>query len=161
MRRTIVVIVGIAVVGFIVLQVLPVGNWIPRLRHPGNPPAGQAVQWDSAETESIVRRACYDCHSHETEWPWYSNIAPVSWLVFYDINGGRAEVNFSDMQPDEAEDLAEDIEDVISDGEMPLPIYLLMHSDARLTDAEKQTLIDGAARTFGATDHEDRSDADD
>jgi Haem-binding domain len=93
---------------------------------------------------SILRRSCYDCHSFETQWPWYSAIAPASWLVANDVQGGRRHLNFSiwakyaDSRKIQS---LEDIHDEISDGGMPLPQYLFLHPGARLSQAERETLL--------------------
>lgn len=102
-------IVGVVV--FVAIQLVPYG------RDHDNPPVTEAPEWDSARTEQLAIDACYDCHSNETEWPWYSNIAPMSRLMQRDVNASRAELNFSegDREQDELKDLAE----TIVDGEMP------------------------------------------
>ena len=107
-----------------------------------NPP----VETDIAaptEVDGILRRACYDCHSNETVWPWYSHVAPVSWLVAHDTNEGREHLNFSTWNrlsiPERHEALDELWEEVESGG-MPLPIYLPLHPEARLSDAEKAAI---------------------
>jgi hypothetical protein len=133
-RRAAVIIFSVLIAGFVLLQIIPTGSINPDFAFAGNPPVVTNVQWDSPQTEAIVRRACYDCHSNETRWPWYSWIAPVSWLVSYDVHGG--------------------IEEVLEKGEMPLPMYLLMHPEARLSSAEKETLVEGVRNTFGG-DHGD------
>jgi len=101
------------------------------------------------EIDAILRRACYDCHSHETRWPWYSRIAPVSWWVADHVEHGRSDLNFS-MWPVfdfEEQDLAMgDIEEQIRKGEMPLPSYLILHRDARLSDADRELLLRWAGR---------------
>lgn len=99
-----------------------------------NPP----VKSDISAHESVkplLKRACYDCHSNETVWPWYSNVAPVSWLVANDVNGGRKHLNFSewgsyrsDLQSKKLEEIIEEVEE----GEMPLWYYSLAHSEAKL-----------------------------
>jgi hypothetical protein len=149
-RRKVVSILGVLIAGFVLLQLIPIGSINPDFAFAGNPPVVQNVQWDSAQTEAIVRRACYDCHSNETGWPFYSRIAPVSWLVSYDVHGGRDEMNFSDLG--RTDDLAEDIEEVLEKGEMPLPMYLIMHPEANLSSADKQALIEGVRNTFGRDD---------
>lgn len=120
---------------FVAIQLVPYG------RNHQNPPVESQPQWDSPQTEDLARRACYDCHSNETVWPWYSNIAPVSWLVYHDVEEGRQYFNFSrwDVFKRGKGELVE----VISSGYMPLPQYLTMHPDAKLTTAEKQQLIQG------------------
>jgi hypothetical protein len=124
----------LALLGFALIQLIPYG------RDHTNPPVLQEPNWD-AQTRAIAQRACFDCHSNETVWTWYSNIAPVSWLVQRDVDQGRDELNFSEWET--GEDEAEDIAEVILEGEMPLPIYLIMHPEARLSEAEKAQLIRG------------------
>lgn len=90
---------------------------------------------------AIYSRACRDCHSNRTVWPWYSNIAPVSWLVVYDVNHGRSAMNFSEWSAYGAEKrrkLREEICDEVSEGEMPGAGYTSMHPDAKLADADVQ-----------------------
>ncbi|MDZ7268459.1 MAG: heme-binding domain-containing protein [candidate division KSB1 bacterium] len=96
-----------------------------------------------AKVQNIFDRACRDCHSHQTTWPWYSNVAPASWLVINHVNEGRRHLNFSDWAkytPKQARHKLEEICEVISSGEMPLKSYLLLHPDAKLTPAEVETL---------------------
>ncbi|MBL8897332.1 MAG: heme-binding domain-containing protein, partial [Planctomycetes bacterium] len=92
-------------------------------------------------------RACFDCHSNETRWPWYSNVAPISWLVQRDVDEGRAELNFSrfDQPQKEAHESAE----VVLEGEMPPWFYLPTHPEARLTADEQAELVRGLRATFG------------
>jgi cytochrome c551/c552 len=110
-----------------------------------NPPVTQAIAWDSEQTQKLAQRACMDCHSNETVWPWYSNVAPVSWLLSSHVREGRQNLNFSEWTySDKAKaKLAKKVEEEISGGGMPDPSYLPMHPTAKLTDAEKQQLIDG------------------
>lgn len=119
---------------FGLIQLVPYG------RDHTNPPVVQEPAWD-AQTRALAKRACFDCHSNETVWPWYSNIAPISWLLQRDAEKGRDEMNFSEWE--QGEDKTDDIAEVIREGEMPLPPYLLMHPTARLSDAEKEQLIQG------------------
>ncbi|MFT4901855.1 MAG: hypothetical protein ACI81V_001133 [Lentimonas sp.] len=84
--------------------------------------------------KQVLQNSCYDCHSHETSWPWYSYIAPVSWLVAHDIEEGRQELNFSDwLRFAKDTPLLEEIYEEVAEGEMPLPIYLLTHSHATVS----------------------------
>ncbi len=129
-----------SIIVFGLMQLIPFG------KDHSNPPVVQEPDWDSAETRALVKRACFDCHSHETVWPWYSNIAPSSWLVQRDVERGRKKMNFSDWGR-RSED-AEEIREVILEGEMPLPTYLLMHAEARLTEEEKLRLIEGFMRSL-------------
>ena len=100
-----------------------------------------------ADVEAILRRSCYDCHSHETVWPWYSRVAPVSWLVAHDVEEGRGHLNFSEWPVTDFEDRESELRDIadeIAKGEMPLGIYLVMHREARLSEAESRLLVDWA-----------------
>ena len=83
-----IVIIGL----FVLIQVVPYG------RNHANPPVLNEPRWDSPKTRQLAVRACYDCHSNETIWPWYSNVAPVSWLVQKDVDQGRDEINFSEWR---------------------------------------------------------------
>ena len=103
------------------------------------------------EVEEILRRACYDCHSHETRWPWYSRVAPLSWWVADHVKKGRADLNFSQWPVFDLETRSlflRDIEKQIVDGTMPLGSYVLGHPEARLTDGEKQKILDWAREGF-------------
>jgi cytochrome c551/c552 len=116
-----------------------------------NPPSLQEPAWNSPATAALFRRACFDCHSNQTVWPWYSHVAPVSWLVQRDVNGGRRHLNLT--QWDQPQRHAKDVADQVKQGDMPPWFYLPMHPNAKLTDAEKLALMDGAAKTLGPQDH--------
>jgi hypothetical protein len=107
-----------------------------------NPPVEAEVP-ASAEIRSILRRACYDCHSNETEWPWYSRVAPVSWLVAHDVVEGREKLNFSTWNrldtKKQVEALHESWEEV-EEGEMPPWFYLPPHPDAELSPSDRAAL---------------------
>jgi Haem-binding domain len=106
-----------------------------------NPPS-QPPLAEPPEVVAILKRACYDCHSHEVKWPWYSRIAPASWLVARDVIKGRDAVNFSDW-PEDEEDRAfnrEQCWDSVESGDMPLWFYLPLHPEANLTEADKAIL---------------------
>jgi len=130
-----------AIVVFLLIQLVPYG------RDHDNPPITGEPDWDSPRTVELAQTACFDCHSNETEWPWYSNIAPVSWLVYRDVVEGRDALNWSewDREQEEAEESAETVEE----GEMPPRIFTITHPEARLSEAEKAELIDGLEATFG------------
>ncbi|MFN8548618.1 MAG: heme-binding domain-containing protein [Candidatus Eisenbacteria bacterium] len=135
---------GIPVGLFVLMQLVPVG------RDHTNPPVTAPVRWDSPATEAIARRACYDCHSNETRWPWYSNVAPISWLVADHVKEGRSRLNFSAFDPGNrrAAHAAEEAPEEVQKGEMPLKQYLPMHPEARLSAEEKAALIRGLTATF-------------
>ena len=125
----------------VLIQLVPFG------RSHTNPAVVKEPAWNSPQTRELMRRACFDCHSNETVWPWYSNIAPVSWLTQRDVNGGRAHLNFTEW--DRPQRHAKDVAEEVKSGDMPPWFYLPMHPLAKLSDAEKQALIDGAAKTLG------------
>lgn len=137
MQKLLVIIVAILVGGFLSIQLVPYG------RDHSNPMVGNEAVWNSPETQALAERACYDCHSNETKWPWYSNIAPVSWLVQRDVEEGRHRLNFSTWGSGEGGEEAEELGEVLYNGSMPPSKYLITHPEARLTDAEKQALAQG------------------
>ena len=139
MRRVIWIGLSVLFGGFLLIQLIPYG------RDHSNPPVTAEPAWDSPETRALAVAACLDCHSNETDWPWYTNIAPVSWLSQHDVDEGRDVLNFSEWdRPQEAEDVSE----VIQEGEMPPWYYGITHSGARLSDAEIERLIAGLEATF-------------
>jgi hypothetical protein len=113
-----------------------------------NPPVNPQRTFDaivkpSPDISAILHRSCYDCHSNSTRWPWYSHVAPVSWLVADDVKDGRQHMNFSEwgqLSKEEAQAKLKDIGNEVRDGEMPLWIYSLMHKEARLSQANKASL---------------------
>lgn len=135
-----------------------------------NPPTESEIETTS-EVKKILTRACYDCHSNETHWPWYSHIAPASWLIEHDVKEGRAELNFSTWNRYSEEKRAEKLHEMceeVEEREMPLWFYVTLHSDARLTADDIKTLrrwADAAggpaSRTRGRDDHEYRDDDED
>jgi hypothetical protein len=93
----------------------------------------------------ILDKACNDCHSNNTKYPWYNNIQPVAWWLDNHIHEGKGELNFSEFAtyaPARQYHKLEEVKKQIDEGEMPLNSYTLIHTDAKLTDAEKKTLID-------------------
>jgi mono/diheme cytochrome c family protein len=123
---------------FLLIQLVPYG------RDHTNPPVTQAAAFAPGPGLELARGACFDCHSNETEWPWYTNIAPASWLAQRDVEGGRETVNFSEWDRPQAE--VDELLEVIRDGDMPPTSYTLIHPGARLTDAERATLLDAVRR---------------
>lgn len=131
---------------FVVIQFVPYG------RDHLNPPVGAEPTWDSPETRALARQACFDCHSNETEWPAYSRVAPVSWLIHRDVSEGRAVLNFSEWQRQQEE--ATEAAEQVLEREMPPGIYQLMHAHARLGAADRERLGRGLARTLGRASEE-------
>ncbi|MGB2959872.1 MAG: heme-binding domain-containing protein [Bacteroidota bacterium] len=113
-----------------------------------NPPVDLAQRIEQHVTASpavahLLRNACFDCHSNETRWPWYSHVSPVSWLVSRDVSVGREHLNFSEWgsyktrsQIGRLGAIAEEVEA----GTMPLPIYISMHDEADLSAEERDSL---------------------
>jgi hypothetical protein len=121
---------------------------VPYGKNQFNPPVVREPSWDSSATRTLVKRACFDCHSHETVRPWYSHIAPFSWLVQFDVDKGRRELNFSDWRNGSREaEQSNKMREEISEGEMPPIAYRLAHPEARLKDGEKAQLINGLNAT--------------
>lgn len=107
--------------------------------------------WDSPETAALVSRACADCHSNKTQWPWYSYVPPVSLLVTNHVREGREKLNFSEWGVSGREQEIDEIIEVIREGEMPMPSYVRMHPEAALTAQEQEQLIAGFQRTFNVS----------
>jgi hypothetical protein len=126
--------------GFI--QLIPIG------RNHTNPPVKYTQTWDSPVTEELVRGACYDCHSNETHWPWYTYVAPASWLVSLDVTEGRQQFNFSEASPDEVRNYLPEMIEVIRENAMPPIQYQVIHAEARFSAKERQELINGLSNTY-------------
>jgi hypothetical protein len=138
LRKIIVRTLIVLAVLLILAQLVP----IPR----ENPPVEEEPVM-SAEVRAILVKACYDCHSNETRWPWYSRVAPMSWLVAYDVRKGREELNFSEwnrMAPKDRAEAREEVWEEVEEGEMPPWFYLPAHAEARLTPAEMALLREWA-----------------
>lgn len=145
------IVLVVLVGGFLLIQLVPYG------RAHTNPPVLNEAPWDSPQTRTLAERACFDCHSNETEWPWYTNVAPASWLIQRDVDEGREDLNFSEWGSRGEGEEIEELVEVILEGEMPPVQYLPLHPDARLTAAEKQQLADGLEAMTGdlRTERED------
>ena len=113
-----------------------------------NPPVVAEPDWDSPRTRELFQRACADCHSNRTKWPWYSRVAPISWLIVKDVEQGRSHLNVSEWNRPQKD--AHEAAEELRDGKMPLPIYLPAHPEARLSAAEKAELVRGLEATFGS-----------
>jgi hypothetical protein len=128
-----VVLAGAALL--LVIQLVPFG------RDHTNPPVRKEPPWNAPETRALAVRACFDCHSNQTDWPWYSNVAPLSWLIRSDVARGRKELNFSEWDRPQRE--ARKAGNTVRRGSMP-PWY---YPWARLDAAERQALIEGLDAT--------------
>ncbi len=127
------------------LQLVPYG------RDHSAPPQGVEPAWDSQRTVELAQRACFDCHSNDTKWPWYSNLAPVSWRIWNHVQEGREHLNFSAFDPrtEKVADAAGEAGEEVTKKRMPPTDYLLAHPEARLTAEEQQALAAGLDATFG------------
>ena len=127
------ILIGVAGV-LIVIQFIPVDR--------SNPPVEGEIM-ESTELKTVLKKSCYDCHSNETVWPWYSYVAPVSWLVADDVHEGRRHLNFSNWQNIEVRKVSkakQEIWEMVSEGEMPLSKYVLLHPEAKLSEKDKQII---------------------
>jgi hypothetical protein len=123
-------------------------QFIPYSHNHENPPVTREPIWKSKDVRALAKKACFDCHSNETVWPWYSLVAPMSWLVYRDVESGRRVLNFSEWQDGRREgENATKINNEIDEGEMPPTMYRFAHTDARLTADEKKQLTDGITAT--------------
>jgi hypothetical protein len=133
----------------IIVILFVVAQFVPAARE--NPPSDPSKEiWShpgiTPDVAALLQRSCADCHSNKTQWPWYSRVAPVSWLLVNHVNEGRSHLNFSDWaqtpDPGKLEHLLEEICEEISGGAMPLRSYTLIHRDAKLSPAEVRTLCE-------------------
>jgi Haem-binding domain len=128
------IILIVLVVALVVIQFIPVQKTNP-------PVTGEIVAPENVT--KVFKTSCYDCHSNEVVWPWYSRVAPASWLVAYDVNEAREEYNFSEWSSYNAEermDNREEIWEEVEEGHMPLWYYVLLHPEAKLSVEDKEII---------------------
>ena len=140
-RKTLGLTAIAAAVAVLGLQLVPYGH------DHANPTVVTEPNWDQPSTRELATRACYDCHSNETRWPWYSNVAPLSWVVQHHVSDGRKVLNFSEWQRPQEE--ATESAETVLEGEMPLGSYTLLHTSARLSPAERRALAQGLTASLG------------
>jgi len=131
MGRIFKVVVILLILAFVGIQFIDVEKT--------NPPVTAEIQAPQ-EVKNIIRKSCYDCHSNETVWPWYSNVAPVSWFISDDVNSGRKHLNFSDWErynDVKKEKKMNDVWEQVNEGEMPLKAYTYMHPGTELDLTQK------------------------
>lgn len=154
--RLAIIVVGVIMACFLGMQAIPVQR--------DNPPVLKEPTWDSPQTRALAQRACFDCHSNETKWPWYAYVAPVSWTVTTNVQAGRASLNFSEwgvprhsseggvfqMEGGEGGEGVEpsEVSQTILEGRMPPPDYVAQHPEAQLTSDEKKQLATGLLATL-------------
>lgn len=132
----------VAVVAFtILIQFVP----FPGLG--SNPPVVAEPAWNSPTTRALAVRACYDCHSNRTRWPWYSRVAPVSWVIAHHVSEGRAALNFTD--PAASRVSAARAARAVTDQAMPPFYYTWMHPGAALSASQRTTLAAGLVASLG------------
>ena len=132
-----------------------------------NPPVLSRIE-PPAEVRTILERSCYDCHSNETRWPWYSRVAPASWFMANHVRHGRGDLNFSEwpaLDFELQEHAMHDIVEQVGEGNMPLRSYLLLHRDAKLGPEDRETLVrwakaSGGGGDEGGAEHEKDDDGD-
>ncbi|MEK7387401.1 MAG: heme-binding domain-containing protein [candidate division NC10 bacterium] len=116
-------------------------------RDHANPPVRREPAWDSARTRELAVRACYDCHSNQTVWPWYASVVPASWLIQRDVDVGRRKLNFSEW--DRVQKEVWESSKTVRRGEMPPAYYTVPQPHTRLSAAERRALAEGFDATFG------------
>ena len=130
----------IIIVAIILIQFIPINR-----DNPSTENGAEIVL--PVEVEQTIKNSCYDCHSNNTTWPWYSNVAPVSWLVVYNVHQAREELNFSEWNTYSEKRMSYKLKELVEEveeDEMPLFSYLLLHSEASLSEKEKESLINWA-----------------
>jgi hypothetical protein len=129
--------VAVVAAGFAAIQCVRADRGNPAIR--GDLVAPQ-------EVKAVLRRACFDCHSNETTWPWYSQVAPLSWVMAHDINGGRRRLNFSEWadyasDPETVKHKLRQIAESIARGDMAPWYYGVLHPNARLDPRQRELII--------------------
>jgi hypothetical protein len=138
MKKILVYLVIGGLVLFGLIQLIPIDRT--------NPPITQEPKWSSPEARALVKDHCFQCHSNETEWPWYSYIAPASWLIKFDVVGAHEAFNFSEWDQNPGT-LSEMVRQIQRD-RMPPFQYTLFHPSAKMDAQQKQALIDALTSTL-------------
>lgn len=138
--RSLLIAAGILVIAFGLIQLIPY--------RVSNPPVTSEPQWDSPQTRRLAVIACFDCHSNETHTQWWEDVAPLSWWITNHVKDGREALNFSEWDRRHGE--TDDAVETVRNGDMPPSYYtwLGMHSNAKLTAAERRALAAGLEKTF-------------
>lgn len=132
-KKIVLILLVVAVGGFLLIQIIPFGH----IRT--NPPIVSEPNWSSQQARAVVKQHCFQCHSNETNWTWYANIAPGSWLIAMDVIEGRNAFNFSDWQnnPGRLKEMVRKVQK----GDMPPIQYWIFHPQERMSDQQKQEVI--------------------
>lgn len=132
-----------------IIIVLLLIQMIPYRKQSVNPPILSEIQWNTPGTRVLFYNACKNCHTNETDWPWYSRIAPASWLIQRDVDEGRANFNVSEWIHGRVVNKGKKAANEVKEGDMPPWYYLPAHPEAWLNKEEKADLISGLIATFG------------
>lgn len=157
MKRRNYLLGGLAIL-LLIIQFVP--NELPAVEtsNPGDLIGSGIVSDDLA---GMLKTSCYDCHSNETKYPWYSHVAPVSWLVAKDVREAREELNFSNWAAYDMLEKLEKLDDIaieVSEGEMPMGIYTVIHTSAKLDDAQRQQIVEWAEATMDVVAEEEEEE---
>lgn len=125
---------------FLLIQLIPFGH------NRTNPAVVSEPNWSSPAARALAKEHCFQCHSNETNWTWYANIAPGSWLIAYDVIEARDKFNFSDWNNNPGE--LDEIVEVIQSGEMPPIQYWIFHPNSKMDAQQKQELIDALSSSL-------------
>ena len=131
-KKVLRIVLGIGLAVLLLIQLVPIDRT--------HPPTTSEPKWSSAEARALAKEHCFQCHSNETQWPWYSYIAPASWLIRWDVINAREAFNFSewDKNPGDLQLMVR----MIQRGKMPPIQYTLFHPKAVMNDEQKKALID-------------------
>jgi hypothetical protein len=168
MKKTLRTVGLIFIVALIGVQFIPVDRSVPEV----NPEKDFLILTSApVEVAELMKKACYDCHSYETTYPWYAQVAPFSWMIQNHVNHGREHLNFakwSELPVEKKLHKMEECAEEIGEGEMPLKGYVALHSEAKLTNEQRAMLVDwfnGGGSSFQkgnnrSTDYEEEDDHD-
>ena len=133
-------IISILVIIFILIQFYPSEKPSVLMDNPNDLIVTNSVPENIA---SKLKTSCYDCHSNESTFPWYASVAPTKWLVYNHITEGREELNFSNwnaLSTDDKSDILDDISSIVLEGEMPMKGYTILHSEANLSEVDREAI---------------------
>jgi hypothetical protein len=142
MKKIIKIVFIVLSIAAVIIQLIP--NNLPEVKQ-DNPNDLLLAGSVNDEVTIILKTACYDCHSNQTRLPWYAYVAPVSWLVSKDVNKGRKELNFSEWTTYPKRRLLKKLEEMgeeVDEEKMPLPIYTVIHGDAKLSAEQRRLLVE-------------------
>jgi len=133
-------IISILVIAFILIQFYPAERPSVTMNNPNDLIATNSVP---ENISVMLKNACYDCHSNESTFPWYASVAPVKWLLYDHITEAREELNFSNwnaLNTDDKAAILDDISSIVIEGEMPMKGYTILHSEANLSEADREAI---------------------